>query len=241
MNGILDYKSITGEVKDIDTKKRVITGYLSGFDNKDHDGDIIIKGAYKKSIDERKDNIFFLNQHNWKQPHGKFSVLEEHTKGLYFESEPLIDTSYSSDTLKLYEAGIIKEHSVGFQTMLSSYDSKSDARIIKEIKLYEGSNVTLGANSDTPFTGFKSLNIKEVNDQHKLILKAFRNGDFTDETFCLLEIALKQLQKQSYELGKKSLSDNDEPIKTTQNIITKPTVDNSDLINTIKNFTNTLQ
>ena len=63
----------------------------------------------------------------------------------------------------------------------------------------------MGANNNTPFTGFKSLTIKEVNDQYKLILKAFRNGTFTDETFGLLEIALKQLQVQSYELGKKSL------------------------------------
>ena len=95
MNEILSYKSIVGEVKDVDTKKRVITGYLSGFDNKDFDGDIIVKGAFKKSIDERKNDIYFLNQHNWSQPHGKFSMLKEDSKGLYFESEPLIDTSYS--------------------------------------------------------------------------------------------------------------------------------------------------
>ena len=58
MNEILSYKSIVGEVKDVDTKKRVITGYLSGFDNKDYDGDIIVKGAFKKSIDERKNDIY---------------------------------------------------------------------------------------------------------------------------------------------------------------------------------------
>ncbi len=237
MNEILSYKSIIGEVKDVDIKKRVITGYLSGFDNKDHDGDIIVKGAFKKSINERKADIFFLNQHNWSQPHGKFNVLQEDSKGLYFESEPLIDTSYSSDTLKLYEAGIVKEHSIGFQTVLSNYDTKQSARIIKEVKLYEGSNVTLGANSDTPFTGFKSLNLKEVNTQHKLILKAFRSGDFTDETFSLLEIALKQLQKQAYELGKKSLIEEVEPIKVTHEVINKPSVLDIEAIN---NYINTL-
>lgn len=236
MNEILSYKSIVGEVKDVDTKKRVITGYLSGFDNKDYDNDIIVKGAFKKSIDERKNDIYFLNQHNWSQPHGKFSVLQEDSKGLYFESEPLIDTSYSSDTLKLYEAGIVKEHSIGFQTILSDFDTKASARIIKEVKLYEGSNVTLGANPETPFTGFKSLTLKEVNNQHKLILKAFRDGNFTDDTFSLLEIALKQLQKQAYELGKKSLS-NKEPL-----IINTPLdVEPINIIETIKNFNKTLK
>jgi len=237
MNEILSYKSIVGEVKDVDIKKRVITGYLSGFDNKDYDNDIIVKGAFKKSIDERKSDIFFLNQHNWSQPHGKFSVLQEDSKGLYFESEPLIDTSYSSDTLKLYEAGIVKEHSIGFQTILSDFDTKESARIIKEVKLYEGSNVTLGANPETPFTGFKSLTLKEVNNQHKLILKAFRDGNFTDDTFSLLEIALKQLQKQAYELGVKSLS-NKEPLIVDTPLIVEPNeIDTKTIIN---NFINTL-
>lgn len=207
MNEIISYKSIlNGSVKDVDIKKRVVTGYLSSFDTKDYDNDIIVKGAYKKSIDERKSNIFFLNQHDWKQPHGKFNVLSEESKGLYFESTPFVDgVSYSEDTLKLYDAGIIKEHSIGFQVVKSDFDTKDNVRMIKEIKLYEGSNVTLGANANTPFTGMKSLTLNEVNDQYKLITKAFRNGTFTDETFTLLEIALKQLQMQSYELGKKSL------------------------------------
>jgi len=207
MNEIISYKSIiNGSVKDVDIKKRVVTGYLSAFDNKDYDNDVIIKGAYKKSIDERKESIFFLNQHDWKQPHGKFNILIEDYKGLYFESTPFVDgVSYSEDTLKLYDAGIIKEHSIGFQVIKDDFDEKNNVRMIKEIKLYEGSNVTLGANSNTPFTGMKSLTLQEVNDQYKLITQAFRNGTFTDETFTLLEIALKQLQMQSYELGKKSL------------------------------------
>lgn len=205
MDTILKYKSIFGSIEDIDMKNKIVTGYLSSFGNKDYDDDIIMRGAYKKSITERKNDIYFLNQHDWKQPHGKFNVLEEREKGLYFESTPLIDTSYSMDALKLYQAGIVKEHSVGYQVMKEEYSKNDQANIIKEIKLYEGSNVTLGANSNTPFTGFKSYTLKQVNDQYKQILKAYRNGTFTDETFGLLDIALKQLQAQMFELGKQSL------------------------------------
>ena len=207
---ILDYKNHFGEVKDVDMKGRRVSGYLSAFDNKDSDGDIIVKGAYAKSLNERKGEIFFLNQHNWSQPHGKFDELKEDSTGLYFVSNPMIDTTYSMDALKLYEAGIIKEHSVGFITMKD--EIKTDARYIKEIKLYEGSNVTLGANNQTPFTGFKS-SLKDIDDQSKRILKALRDGTFTDETFSLLEVALKQLQQEAFELGKKSLT---EPIIITQ-------------------------
>lgn len=195
-------KSIVGEVKDLDLKKRVVTGYLSAFDNKDHVGDIIVKGAFTKSISERKNQIFFLNQHNWDQPHGKFNVLQEDVKGLYFESMPLVDTTYSSDLLKLYEAGIINEHSIGYSVVQDSYDEKSDARVLKELKLYEGSNVTLGANPQTPFMGMKT-GFKKAADQAKRILNMLRKGDVTDDTFALLEIALKQYEHELIELGKK--------------------------------------
>jgi len=219
MNGLLEFKNIQGGIKDIDSKNRIVTGYLSEFGSKDFDSDIIEKGAFSKSIAERKNDIYFLNQHDWKQPHGKFNVLNEDAKGLYFESNSLPNTSYSNDLIELYSMGIVKEHSIGFQTVKSDINKERTIRTIKEVKLYEGSNVTLGANPNTPFTGFKSRTIAEINDQVSLIMKACRNGNFTDDTFMQLEFALKQLQLESYELGKKSLAEPDastlikEPIK----------------------------
>lgn len=227
----INYKNHTGELKDLDMKGRRVSGYLSSFDNLDSDGDVIVKGAYAKSIKERKDDIFFLNQHNWKQPHGKFDELTEDDYGLYFVSKPLIDTSYSMDALKLYEAGIVKEHSVGFNTIKN--EDKDGINYLKEIKLYEGSNVTLGANSLTPFRGFKSMTLTEIQDETKKFLKAFRNGTFTDETFTLIEVAIKQLQAQAYELGQKALI-NEPSVKDT------PENNEPLLIDTLKGFTNSL-
>jgi len=226
---ILQYKDITASVKDVDVKGRIVTGYLSNFGNKDFDGDIIEKGAFKKTLTERKSNILFLNQHDWKQPHGGFTTLIEDEKGLYFESTPLVKgVTYSEDALKLYEAGIIKEHSIGFVTINDEYDDKSQTRYIKEIKLYEGSNVTMGSNSNTPFTGFKGMNLKDMNDRCSVLYKAIRNGDFTDDTFVLLEYALKELQLQAYELGKNTQT---EP---------QSTLETYEPLDTIKQFINTI-
>lgn len=230
---MLELKSINAQVKDVDVKKRVVTGYLSNFDNKDLHNDIIVKGAFNKSIQERKGNIWFLNQHNWAQPHGKFDVLKEDSKGLYFESKPLIDTSWSVDTMKMYEAGIMTEHSIGFTTIKDEYDSKNEVRIIKEVKLYEGSNVTMGANPETPFTGFKSFTTKEADDQVKRIVKMLKNGTLTDESFELLEIALKQLQKHMYELGKVH-SDDEPQDDSTQKKSNEPSAE--EIARTILNF-----
>ena len=212
MNGLLEYKSISGNINDIDVKNRIVTGYLANFGTKDSDDDVIEKGAFAKSIKERKDSIYFLNQHDWSKPHGKFNELKEDNTGLYFESMPLPNTSYSNDLLELYALGIVNEHSIGYQ-VTKALQGENWKRTIKEAKLFEGSNVTMGANSKTPFLGFKNRSIGEINDQVGLILKAVKSGSFTDETFMQLEIALKQLQLESYELGKKAL---EEPIIITQ-------------------------
>lgn len=231
MDGLLEFKSIFGSVNDVDTKNHIVTGYLADFGTKDYDDDVIEKGAFTKTIKERMNDIYFLNQHNWEKPHGFFKVLKEDSKGLYFESNPLIDTTYSSDLIKLYAAGIVKEHSIGF-SVTKAIQGENWKRTIKEVKLYEGSNVTLGANPNTPFMGFKNRTIGEINDQLTRILKAVKSGSFTDETFMQLEIALKQLQLESFELGKKAL---DEPVK----IITQ--TNEPLIIDTLKSFTNSLK
>jgi HK97 family phage prohead protease len=195
-----------------------VTGYWSKFGNVDYDDDIIAMGAATKTIAERgpmgSNEIFFLNQHNWSQPHGKPMVLEAQEKGIYFESK-IAPTSYGKDALVLYAEGIVVQHSIGFSTVKADYDQKTGVRTIKEIKLYEGSNVTLGANPETPFTGFKSLTMAEINDQISKMMKLLKDGSLTDEGFGRLEIALKQFQLEAFNLGKNSLSDA-EPTLVTQ-------------------------
>ena len=218
MRGILEHKN-TGAIKDIDVKSRIVTGYLSAFGNVDSDNDIIERGAFAKSINERFDNIFYLQQHDWAKPLGKFKKLEEDEKGLYFEGE-IINTTYGEDQLKLYEAGIVKEHSIGFVAVKA--ENSGSTRILKELKLYEGSAVTLGANSQTPFLGFKSATT-EAKDLYKKILKAHKDGSFTDETHGLFEIALKQFEAQIIE-EYKSTQTNEEPPKSTQEIFVEPQI-----------------
>lgn len=190
------YKSFDAEVKDIDTKSRTVTGYFAQFGFVDSDGDMIMEKAFDKSIKENgvngKNRIMHLYQHDTKLPLGKPHVLKEDEYGLYFESK-IAETSYGNDVLKLYEAGIINEHSIGFQTVRNT--AQSGYNQIDEVKLFEGSTVTFGANENTPFMGFKSMSKKQTVEHIKKMTKAVRSGTFTDETFHLLEIQLKQLEQ----------------------------------------------
>lgn len=201
MIGMLEEKDYLGSVKDVSLATKTITGYLAHFDSVDLGNDVIEKGAFKKTLQENKNRIFFLNQHDFKQPHNKFEVLNEDEKGLYFEAKMIDGVSYSMDVLKLYDAGVLEEQSIGFQTVKK--EMKSGVRHLKEIYLAEGSNVTVAMNPNAKFSGFKSMTVQKVNDQVSKITSFIRNGNVTDDMFVQLELSLKQLQAYSYELGKK--------------------------------------
>jgi len=85
-------KNTTLAIKEVDTDSRIVKGYFSAFDNVDSDGDMIIKGAFSKSLQEHspesKSNrkISHLAYHNVTRPVGVLKVLLEDDKGLYFES-----------------------------------------------------------------------------------------------------------------------------------------------------------
>lgn len=230
MEGLLEYKSIfNGHVKDVDKSTRTITGYFSAYGNVDSDNDVIEKGAYSKTIKERAQDIYYLFNHNWDYLMDKGSrslKLIDDNYGLGFEAK-IADTNMGRDLIVYYEEGLVNEHSIGFQTQKAVKEANG-VRVIKEVKLWEGSAVPIGANGATPFNGFKSVNtIKEANDYIHRIMKLLKNGSLTDDSFSQLEFALKQLQLESYELGKqeiKSTQEIQEPSKDTPEIIIEPQV-----------------
>ena len=66
--------------------------------------------------------------------------------------------------------------------------------------MFEGSSVLWGANANTPTVGVKSQIKSTLVDEMGKTIKSLRNGHFTDETFQLLELKLKQLQQYLSEM-----------------------------------------
>lgn len=194
----MQYKSNTLQLKDVDTKNGIVVGYFASFDNIDSDGDVFVKGAFSKTIKENGPSgtgrIQHLLQHDVLTPIGKILSIEEDTKGLRFESK-MSSTAKGQETLTLYSEGILKEHSVGFQTIVQEQVEKGDSyNEIREVKLWEGSTVTWGANSQTPFSGFKSDNPEQSQEIIGRLKAALRLG-ITDETLKSIELYLTQLEQ----------------------------------------------
>ncbi|MBP9871032.1 MAG: HK97 family phage prohead protease [Nitrosomonas sp.] len=214
--------SLRLQIKDVDGKKGIVTGYFSDFNSIDSDGDIIKPGAFQKSISQNgpqsgKPRIKHLLNHDSSKPLGVLEVLKEDTKGLYYESR-LGTHSLGVDFIKMVDSGLITEHSIGFQTVKynqlkpwNEWKPGEAAKELTELKLYEGSSLTAwGANMNTPLTGLKTeQKVRKINDRIDILIKSLRDGTFSDETFDLLEIELKQMQQAMIDLTT-------EPEQTTQ-------------------------
>lgn len=205
-------KGVAQGFKDVDVKQGIVTGYFAHFGSKDSDGDIIVEGAFAKSIRENgpKSNnprIKHLLDHNKKNAVATILDLKEDSFGLYYESKAGRHTA-GRDFLLMVEDGIITEHSHGYITLKEQ--QKSDANYIYENMLLEGSSLQFwGANQNTPVTGIKST--EQLISTIGILEKAVRNGKYTDETHIKLYERIKSL----YEILK--------PAKTTSES-EKPTV-----------------
>lgn len=163
------YKSIGGEIS---VSSRTVSGYLASFGNKDSDKDIIVQGAFTKSLNERgigsrtARKIAYLYQHDMGRPIGQFKVLQEDQTGLYFEAE-LDNIPLANDVLEQYKSGTLNQHSIGFRYIADKmeYVKDEDTYYVKELDLFEGSVVTMGANENTPFTGFKTEQLESEIEQ----------------------------------------------------------------------------
>jgi HK97 family phage prohead protease len=198
-------KDINGEVGDMDMASRKVKTVWAMCGNVDLDNDVIVPEAFTKTIQERgplgKNLIWSLVDHksSMKYALGKPKELYVEGNALIAVTE-IIETEMGEDMLKLYEANLINQHSIGFSTIKSEMDNSTGIRTIKELMLYEGSAVLWAANPETPtlamYKGMEQADVQEtLNGRLEKLLKAFKHGTFTDETFSLLEIEIKQIQK----------------------------------------------
>ena len=167
----LQQKASKFEVKDFDDTTRIVKGYASVFNNTDSDKDIIMKGAFNRSIKalgpDGTDRIKLLAQHKLDRPIGKMVVLEEDENGLYMEAK--FGTHRDGDDYyKMAKEGIINEFSVGFQA-IQKEANENGGNDISEIKLWEVSMVTIAANDEAVVTDVKSnafnTLVKQVEDE----------------------------------------------------------------------------
>jgi len=226
------------ELKDVDEKTGIVTGYASIFNNIDTDNDMIMPGAFTKTIQERgpessKPRIKHLWQHNSWDPIGIPVVLKEDDKGLYFETK-FGNDQFSKDKLQQHIDKIITELSIGYNTIkqenVTDGNDNFQHRKLTEVKLWEYSSVTWGANSLTEVLSAKGESIEilaNLNNRIESLGKALKNGKYSDETCEQFEAELSKIQSMIKSLNIQ------EPENSTHVIIEPTKVDEKQILQTI--------
>ncbi len=200
MNSIIYKQAPVGELLDADDYAGVIKGYGSFFGNKDSDGDIITKGAYKKTIQENGERVKYLYQHSMDMPIGKMRELYEDDKGLVFVAE-IAKTQLGKDVVELMKSGVLTENSVGIMPMQK--ENKGDYREISEVKLYEISAVTLAANDQAKILDVKgNVDIEKLSKRYDNLCKIVRKGNISDEMGYAVEAEILKLKSLFIEFTK---------------------------------------
>lgn len=214
----VQYKWLTVKDANVDKATRKVSGYLAVFGVKDSDEDVLLKGCFAKSLTDRgpgsttNRKIAFLWQHDMRDPIGKFTVLKEDDYGLYFEAVLDEGVEHADRALIQLESGTLNQFSIGFQYIWDKmeYDENLDAFIIKEVNLFEGSVVTLGANEYTYYAGMKGVVIEEahrkIREETEALIKSLP-AEYQYQTRQLIakHIALSESQPV------KPLKDNEPP------------------------------
>ncbi|MFN5351693.1 MAG: HK97 family phage prohead protease [Alphaproteobacteria bacterium] len=134
------------------------TGYASIFNIKDYHSDIILKGAFKKTLSKKKiKDIKLLWQHKLDEPIGYFTNIQENAEGLFVEGKLLInDLQRAKEAYALLQVNAIEGLSIGYNVVESHYDNDQKARVINQLELFEISLVTFPANQMAGVTDIKN-------------------------------------------------------------------------------------
>ena len=209
-------KSFPFEAK-VDLDKNEFEGYASTFGNRDLVGDIVERGAFAKTIQERfpKGMVKVLWQHY--DPMGMPKHMEEDSKGLYVVAK-VSKTRENQDRLQLMKDGVVDRLSIGYDVVKREVDDSAKDRTVrlKELKLYEFSPVTFPANEEAVITGVKGRELEELLKripQLEQYLKAGRVLSAANRQ--KVEAAIKALQALlvTFEEPEKSTPKSQEPPK----------------------------
>ncbi|MFN7038683.1 MAG: phage major capsid protein [Alphaproteobacteria bacterium] len=143
----------------------LITGYASVFNIIDFHNDILIQGAFYKTISTKAlHEIKLLWQHKVDEPIGIISHIEEDKYGLYIEAKLLLNVNRALEAYYLIKEGSIRGLSIGYKPK-EYYYNEEHIRVITEVELKEISLVTFPANNEASIINYKTINFLDLSNK----------------------------------------------------------------------------
>lgn len=137
-----------------DPQSGAIEGKLAVYNNVDLGGDVIVPGAFTKTLQGNGTQIPLLWQHQPDQPIGTLT-LSDAPDALYVRGQLLLDLPMARNAYALLTNKVIKGLSIGYDVIKDTIEN--NVRYLKELRLWEGSLVTFPMNEMAQVTAIKSL------------------------------------------------------------------------------------
>ncbi len=165
------------EVKALETKGEFV-GYGSTFGNVDHGGDMVVEGAFKRSLKAHLAEgtmPAMLFNHDMNEPIGHWTHIAEDSKGLRLQGQLWLGQGISKaeQAYQMLSHAGMKGLSIGYATKQSELDSKTRARKLTDLDIFEISPVAMPMNPKALISTIKSLKsnneIATIRDFEKLL------------------------------------------------------------------------
>lgn len=132
-------------------------GYASLFNREDLGRDIVMPGAFRKTLGERgAGGVKMLFQHDPNQPIGVWHRIYEDARGLFARGRIMTELAKGREVLTMMRAGAINGLSIGFRTVHGQRDKRSGVRRLRAVDLWEISVVTFPMLPDARVSAVKS-------------------------------------------------------------------------------------
>lgn len=148
-------------------------GYGATFGNKDRGGDIVVAGAFTGGLVEHRQrgtSVKMFWQHDPHQPIGKWIDMAEDAKGLYVKGRLNMGVQRAREAHALLKEGDIDGLSIGYSIVEAEPDESKGALLLKKVRLFEISIVSMPMNDRARIDAVKAGRIEEF-------ARRLRDGD----------------------------------------------------------------
>jgi len=131
----LETKEFKFALTDLDDARGTFSGYASVFGAVDSYGDVVVKGAFKKTLRDKKQSPI-LWSHSIMEPVGVLRGAEDE-RGLEIDGQLNLDVQRGRELRSLMKQGAVDGLSIGYQVVKDEPGQGDAARMLKEINLWE--------------------------------------------------------------------------------------------------------
>ena len=189
MSGKLETKDFKFTASTMDDELGTFTGYASIFGVVDSYGDVVEKGAFSKSIKERK-QFPLLWSHDVQTPIGIIEPKKQDQTGLWVEGHLNLDVQRAKEIRSLMKQGSVDGLSIGYEVSKSepAEVAGKNVRKLQEIKLWEISPVVFGA---CPGATVAQVKAQEVDMEDKATWDSAYINALPNAAFAVVEPGYK--------------------------------------------------